>query len=351
MMLTKRVTLSVICILAILALGGNLTENMLNPFEEYTVPFDDWSQMSVDWLTQNFRPFFQLIRLPIALTLDEVEAFLKFVPPLVFLFSLFLIAWQVAGFRLAAFSVLAMTLIGLIGAWEPAMTTIALVVTALLFCILIGLPLGIWAARSNRFEATIRPVLDIMQTMPAFVYLVPIVMLIGIGKVPGTAVTIIFAIPPIIRLTNLAIRQVSDSVVEAAHAFGSSPRQILFEVQIPLGLHTIMAGVNQTLMLALAMSTLASMIAVDGLGMLVLRGIGRLDVGLAAVGGIGIVLLAMTLDRLTQAVGAAQKRTIRWNQRGPIGLVLPSIHFFYKHTSSVFRGVATTVSKSMSEGS
>jgi ABC-type proline/glycine betaine transport system permease subunit len=313
---------------------------MLNPFEKYTVPFDDWSQASVDWLTQNFRPFFQLIRLPIAFTLDGVEAFLKSVPPLVFLICLFLIAWQVASFKIATFSVLSMTFIGFIGAWEPTMTTIALIVTAVLFCIFIGLPLGILAARNDRFEATIRPVLDVMQTMPAFVYLVPIVMLIGIGKVPGAAVTIIFALPPVIRLTNLAIRQVSKSIVEAASAFGSSPLQILFEVQIPLGLHTIMAGVNQTLMLALAMSTLASMIAVEGLGMLVLRGIGRLDVGLAAVGGIGIVLLAMTLDRMTQAFGAAVKQNVRWTQRGPIGLILPLVRFFYKHASRVFRSAA-----------
>ncbi|KMQ81785.1 glycine betaine transporter membrane protein, partial [Lasius niger] len=178
-----------------------------------------------------------------------------------------------------------------------------LVLTALFFCILIGLPLGIWLARSKHAAKVIRPLLDAMQTTPAFVYLVPIVMLFGIGNVPGVVVTIIFALPPIVRLTILGIKQVPEDLIEAAESFGASPRQLLFKVQLPLAMPTIMAGVNQTLMLALSMVVIASMIAVGGLGQMVLRGIGRLDMGLAAIGGVGIVILAIILDRLTQSLG------------------------------------------------
>jgi glycine betaine/proline transport system permease protein len=166
-------------------------------------------------------------------------------------------------------------------------------------------------------------VLDAMQTTPAFVYLVPIVMLFGIGNVPGVVVTIIFALPPLIRLTNLGIRQVPADLVEAARAFGASPHQLLFKVQLPLAMPTIMAGVNQTLMLALSMVVIASMIAVGGLGQMVLRGIGRLDMGLATVGGVGIVLLAIILDRITQSMGQEQRtREARhWYDTGPVGAI------------------------------
>ncbi|MDR2224660.1 MAG: ABC transporter permease subunit, partial [Providencia sp.] len=196
--------------------------------------------------------------------------------------------------------------------------------TSLLFCIVIGLPLGIWLARSERAAKIIRPLLDAMQTTPAFVYLVPIVMLFGIGNVPGVVVTIIFALPPIIRLTILGIKQVPADLIEAAESFGASPRQMLFKVQLPLAMPTIMAGVNQTLMLALSMVVIASMIAVGGLGQMVLRGIGRLDMGLASVGGVGIVILAIILDRFTQSLGqdTRGKTPVRWYQKGPIGLVM-----------------------------
>jgi glycine betaine/proline transport system permease protein len=164
-------------------------------------------------------------------------------------------------------------------------------------------PLGIAAARSDRFAGGLRPVLDIMQTIPPFVYLVPIVMLFGVGMTPGIIATIIFALPPIIRLTNLGIRSVPGDLVEAAYAFGSTPRQVLWEVQLPLALKTIMAGLNQTLMLALSMAVIAALIGAGGLGLTVYTGLGRLDVGAAAEGGIGIVLIAIILDRITQALG------------------------------------------------
>ncbi len=183
--------------------------------------------------------------------------------------------------------------------------------------------MGIWLARSNTAAKFVRPILDAMQTTPAFVYLVPIVMLFGIGNVPGVVVTIIFALPPVVRLTILGIQQVPEELIEAGHSFGASKKQMLYRIQLPLALPTIMAGVNQTLMLSLSMVVIASMIAVGGLGQMVLRGIGRLDMGLAAVGGLGIVILAILLDRITQVLGANAGNTkLRWYQMGPVSLVL-----------------------------
>lgn len=285
------------------------------------IPLGEWISSLVDWVVTNFRWFFQLIRVPISQVLNGIEAFFQWLPPILFLVILGLLAWQFAGKAIALFSIIAMTLVGLIGAWSETMTTLSLVVTAVVLCVLVGLPLGIAAARSDRTEATIRPVLDAMQTLPAFVYLVPVVMLFGTGKVPGVIVTFIFAVPPLIRLTNIGIRQVSAETIEAATSFGSTPRQMLWEVQIPLAMPTILAGVNQAIMLALSMVVIASLIAVEGLGQMVNRGIGRLDVGLAAVGGIGIVLMAIVLDRLTQAVGKPPKDGLTWQDRGPIGAI------------------------------
>lgn len=279
----------------------------LHPFQDAVIPLDVWVDHGLDWLVSNFRPFFQMIRAPIDATLSGVDGVLMNTPDLVIIAVLTLLALKVSGRALAIGTLVSMILIGAIGAWSEAMITLSLVLTSVLFCVVIGLPIGIWLSRSDRALNIIRPVLDAMQTTPAFVYLVPIVMLFGIGNVPGVVVTIIFALPPLIRLTNLGIRQVPEDLVEAARAFGASPHQLLFKVQLPLAMPTIMAGINQTLMLALSMVVIASMIAVGGLGQMVLRGIGRLDMGLAAIGGLGIVLLAIVLDRLTQSMGASQR--------------------------------------------
>lgn len=285
------------------------------------IPLGAWIEGIVNWVVTEFRWVFQLIRVPISQLLNGIEDFLQWLPPFIFLAVLVLIAWQFGGRRLAILSLTAMILVGLIGAWEESMTTLSLVITAVVLCIAVGIPLGIASARSNRVENTIRPVLDAMQTLPAFVYLVPVVMLFGTGKVPGVIVTFVFAVPPLIRLTNIGIRQVSREAVEASQAFGSTPWQMLWEVQIPLAMPTILAGVNQAIMLALSMVVIASLIAVEGLGQMVNRGIGRLDVGLAAVGGIGIVLMAIVLDRLTQAIGNPPKDGLTWRDRGPIGFI------------------------------
>ncbi|MEL6787704.1 MAG: proline/glycine betaine ABC transporter permease [Cyanobacteria bacterium J06607_15] len=280
----------------------SLIDNVLNPFQLYTVPLDDWINELINFIVDRFRPFFQTVSLPIRWVLQNIEGSLTAVPPLVFIIIIALLAWKLTGKKIAIYSIICLTLIGFVGVWEQAIVSFSLVITAVGFCLVLGIPVGIICARSDRTERTIRPLLDIMQTLPSFVYLVPVVMLFGIGEVPGTIATIIFAIPPLIRLTNLGIRQVSRETIEAAIAFGSTPWQLLWEVQIPLAMPSILAGVNQAILMALSMSVITSMIAVPGLGQMVLQGVGRLDVGLAAVGGLGIVLLAIMLDRLTQGI-------------------------------------------------
>jgi glycine betaine/proline transport system permease protein len=280
------------------------------------MPLDDWVEAVVkDWLVPNFRGIFQAIQWPVNKVLMGLESFLLAIPFPVFFVVAVLIAWRVAGRGVAIFTALSLLFIDVIAVWGETMTTLAMILTALVFCTAVGVPLGIVAARSDRFAAGLRPVLDIMQTIPPFVYLVPIVMLFGVGIVPGTIATIIFALPPVIRLTNLGIRQVQEELVEAAYAFGSTPRQVLFEIQIPLALRTIMAGLNQTLMLSLSMAVIAALIGAGGLGLTVYTAIGRLDVGLAFLGGVGIVLLAIILDRITQALGTpdvgARRRSLR----------------------------------------
>ncbi|ATA22780.1 proline/betaine ABC transporter permease ProW [Brenneria goodwinii] len=297
--------------------------SLLDPFKDTLIPLDHWVTHGIDWMVLHFRPLFQGIRVPVDFILSTFQQLLLGMPAPIAILIFSLIAWQVSSFGMGVAALISLVIIGAIGAWSQAMVTLALVLTALFFCLLIGLPIGIWLARSERAAKIIRPLLDAMQTTPAFVYLVPIVMLFGIGNVPGVVVTIIFALPPIIRLTILGIRQVPADLIEAAESFGASPRQMLFKVQLPLAMPTIMAGVNQTLMLALSMVVIASMIAVGGLGQMVLRGIGRLDMGLAAVGGVGIVILAIILDRLTQSLGRDRrsKGNKSWYTTGPIGLV------------------------------
>ena len=294
-----------------------------DPFQTEWFDIQGGVETGIDWVVENFRLFFQLVKQPVDLALTVFDTALLSIHPLVMVLLFGLLAWQLSSLRLGIAAMLGMIAMGAIGAWEQAMTTLSLVITSVLFCMALGIPTGIWMAKSDRVAGVVRPILDAMQTTPAFVYLVPIVMLFGIGNVPGVIVTIIFAVAPVIRLTNLGIRQVPGDLVEASRSFGASPRQLLFKVQLPLAMPTIMAGVNQTLMLALSMVVIASMIAVPGLGLMVLRGIGRLDIGLATVGGIGIVILAIILDRMTQALGKdARERGVRhWYESGPAGLI------------------------------
>jgi glycine betaine/proline transport system permease protein len=277
---------------------------MAAPSDLFTIPLDSWVSYAIkDVLVPALRPVFNVIKWPIDQVLNGLEGFLQAMPFLVVLVAFTIIAWRTAGRGVMIFTFLGLIFLDFIQVWDETMTTLAMIVTAVVFCAIVGVPLGILASRSDRFANGIRPVLDIMQTIPPFVYLVPIVMLFGVGMVPGVIATIVFALPPIIRLTNLGIRQVQASLVEAAYAFGATPKQVLWDVQVPLALRTIMAGLNQTLMLALSMAVIAALIGAGGLGLIVYTGLGRLDVGAATEGGVGIVLIAIMLDRITQALG------------------------------------------------
>lgn len=309
----------------------------LNPFSSVDLNIGERADGIKQWAISN-RDTIQPIKQFLEAIIVRVEAALQAVPPIVMLVLLVLIAWQAAGRKVAGVVFVCLVILGLLSpeAWGLAMTTLAIVTASVIVCALIGLPLGILAGKNDTFEAVIRPVLDTMQTIPAFVYLVPVVMLIGIGNVSGVVVTIIFALPPLVRLTSLGIRSVNQSVVEAARAFGASPRQILFKVELPLATPTILAGLNQTIMLSLSMVVIASMIAVKGLGNEVLRAMGRLDAGKAIVGGLGIVMLAIVLDRITQGLGrSGRERGHRhWWETGPVGLV-----------TGLFRGAQKTQEK------
>jgi glycine betaine/proline transport system permease protein len=271
-------------------------------FAAYPLPLDDWIQATIDWMILHLRPLFLTIRWPVARTLDGLEALFQGLPVWLFLAILCLAAWRLAGRGVALFTLASFLLIGFLGLWKVAMTTFAMVTTSVLFCAVIGLPLGMLASRNDRFSATLRPLLDAMQTTPTFVYLVPIVMLFGIGNVPAVMATIIVALPPMVRLTNLGIRQVRSELVEAGYAFGCNSWQLLREVQLPMAMPTIMAGLNQSLMLSLSMVVIAALIGAGGLGLTVYQGINRLNVGLAGIAGLAIVLVAISLDRITQGL-------------------------------------------------
>lgn len=302
--------------------------NIYDIFDTEWVPVGAWVEAALNWMVDNFRFIFQAIKVPFEIVLDGLETGLAEAPDLLILAIIILVAWQAGGRRVALISGASMLAIGLMGAWEESMVTLAIVLTCVIFCSLVGIPLGILSARTERFWMILRPFLDLMQTIPSFVYLVPVVMLFSIGNVSGVIVTFIYALPPVVRLTNLGIRQVRGDMVEAARAFGASRRQTLYKIEIPLALPTIMAGVNQTIMMALSMVVVASMISVTGLGQMVLRGIGRLDMGLATVGGLGIVFLAIVIDRVSQSLGTSSRERghRKWYETGPVGLVRSMFH-------------------------
>ena len=272
-------------------------------FDEQLIPLDGWIQTFVDWLVVNYRDFFQIIKVPVEISLRGLEWLFFTVPPGLIIVVFAVIAWRYAGKRIMVFTVLTFLLIGYLGLWDDTMTTLAMVICSVAFCAVVGIPLGVLSGRSDRFEMWMRPFLDAMQTTPAFVYLIPVVMLFSIGTVSGILATIVFALPPIIRLTSLGIRQVHPELIEAALAFGATSKQVLFKVQFPLALPSIMAGLNQTLMMALSMVVIAALIGAGGLGNPVVQGLNTLEIGLATIGGLSIVLLAMVLDRITQGFG------------------------------------------------
>jgi glycine betaine/proline transport system permease protein len=273
------------------------------------IPLAEWTESWVDWITDNFEWFFEPLDSVIDLVVGSLESVLLAPPALVMVAILGVIALLLAGWRVGLFTVLGLVFIISLGLWEAAMQTLALVLAATVVALVIGIPIGIIAAKSEAIEAVIRPVLDVAQTMPAFVYLVPIVVLLGIGAGPALIATVIFAMPPAVRLTLLGIQQVPKDTVEAAHAFGATPWQTLFKVELPLSLKTIMAGVNQVIMLSLSMVVIAGLAGAGGLGEPVVAGLSQLDVGVSFVGGVGIVVIAIMLDRITRALARRDRES------------------------------------------
>lgn len=260
-------------------------------------------EVAIDWLKDNLGPFFDLIKLINETLINGLENLLLFIPSILLILIFTATAWKLSGKKVAIFTFLGLLFIDSIELWPQTMGTLSLISVSALISLLIGVPLGIWASRHNKVDKVLRPILDFMQTMPAFVYLIPAVLFFGMGKVPGAIATIIFSMPPAVRLTNLGIRQVPEDVIEASKSFGSTKNQMLFKVQLPIALPTILAGINQTIMLSLSMVVISAMIGAGGLGREVLSGIQQMEVGVGFESGFAVVILAMILDRITQSLG------------------------------------------------
>jgi glycine betaine/proline transport system permease protein len=257
----------------------------------------------VEWLTINFEWFFDAITMVLEGFVDGMVDLLLLIPALLLIAGIGFLAWKVSKWRLATFSVIGFLLIYNLGYWEEMIETLALVLTAVFISIIIGIPLGIWASQNKMVKQIVTPILDFMQTMPAFVYLIPAIFFFNIGVVPGVVASVIFSMPPTIRLTVLGIQQVPEDIIEASEAFGSTTRQRLLKVQLPLAMPTIMAGINQSIMLALSMVVIASMVGAPGLGTEVYRAVTQIKTGIGFEAGLSIVIIAIVLDRITQNIG------------------------------------------------
>ncbi|RNF39814.1 ABC transporter permease [Planococcus salinus] len=275
--------------------------NFMENIEE--LPLASWVSDFTGWISDSFAFLFDPIKNQFGDGLEDFADMLAAVPPVIVILIVAVLAFFLSGkrFGLAAFSIVGLLLVWNQGLWEELMLSFSLVLVASLLSVIIGVPIGILMSKSKTAESIITPVLDFMQTMPAFVYLIPAVAFFSIGMVPGIFASLIFATPPTVRFTNLGIRQVSEELVEAAEAFGSTGAQKLFKVELPMAKTTIMAGINQTVMLALSMVVIASMIGAPGLGREVLSSLQRADVGTGFVAGLGIVILAIIIDRFTQS--------------------------------------------------
>lgn len=257
----------------------------------------------VDWMQVNLKPLWSFIKLIIESLVDVTYAGLAFIPAFVLIAFVAFIAFKFVSNRMAVMTVLGLGLIYLMGYWDKTMITLSMVLISTIIALLIGVPTGIWSARNENVNQVVRPILDFMQTMPAYVYLIPAVLFFNLGTVPGVISTIIFSMPPAVRLTNLGIRQVPKEVIEAALSFGCTQKQLLYKVQLPLAMPTILAGLNQTIMLALSMVVISAMIGAKGLGLEVYNGITQLNIGKGFESGLAIVILAMILDRITHSLG------------------------------------------------
>lgn len=264
------------------------------------IDIGQYVETAINWLTEHGKPLFDVIKNVGNSSIMGLEWVLVNTPFYAIILLFTLLAWWKAGKGTAIMTVTGLALIFLMGFWRETMETLSLIFVSTLTALVLSVPLGIWAAKNKFAAKIIRPMLDLMQTMPAFVYLIPAVLFFSIGKVPGAFATIIFAMPPAVRLTTLGIEAVPKDIVEAARAFGATNRQILFKVELPLATQTILAGVNQTILLSLSMVVIAGMIAAGGLGEKVLEGINNLDIGLGFESGLSVVILAIILDRITQ---------------------------------------------------
>ncbi len=267
------------------------------------LPIAKWVNSAISWIIGNFGGAFDVLNSVIEGSVNGLSFVLTAPPALLMIAILAVIAFFLSGWRITVFAVIGLLLVISLGLWSLTMTTLSLILVATTVCLVIGIPIGIVAAKSRRLEEITLPILDLMQTMPAFVYLVPFVFLLGLGAGPALIATVIFATPPAVRLTMLGIQQVPKETVEAAHAFGATFWQTLFKVELPLSLSAIRAGVNQVIMLALSMVVIAGLVGFEGLGNPVVTGLQQLNVGLSFVGGIGIVVLAIILDRVTRGIG------------------------------------------------
>ena len=261
----------------------------------------------VDWMKTNLNFIFDAIKEAVTWVLVRFEDFLLWLPWPAFIAGVALLAWRAAGLGMALFSGAALALLATFGLWDSIMETVALMTICVTLSILVAVPLGIWASQSDRLDRVLRPVLDAMQTMPSFVYLVPAIAFFRLGDVPAVLATLIYAVPPAVRLTNLGIRQLPAETLEAAESFGATPLELLVKVKIPLAIPTIMAGINQTTLMALAMVVIAALVGAGGLGLDVFRALGRQETGNAFLAGLGIVILAIIFDRITQAFASRQQ--------------------------------------------
>ena len=269
----------------------------------YRIPLGDWVEVGLDWLTTTLDGFFVLIRSIFVGAYDGLDWVLTAPPYWAVIVVFAAIAWWASGWKLGVGTAVSFAVIVGVNQWSNAMDTLALVVISTVVAVAISVPLGIWAASSRRASSIIRPILDFMQTMPAMVYLIPALVMFRVGVVPGIIATIIFAMAPGVRFTELGIRGVDKEVVEAGHAFGSSPSRILRQIQLPLARPTIMAGINQVIMLSLSMVVIAGMVGAGGLGGDIVAALSRIDAGLGFEAGIAVVILAIFLDRVTASFG------------------------------------------------
>lgn len=275
------------------------------------IPIGKFIEKIIVFLLENFQPIFTDISNVVEGFMVWAEARLLFLPPLIFIILLSGIAWLLANIKVSIFTVLSLLLVFSMGIWVPFIQTFVLVLISALFTLAMGIPLGILISKYKRLDRIVTPILDFMQTMPPFVYLIPAVMFFGIGQVPGVISTVVFAMPPAIRLTKLGLNQVPHELEEVGHSFGLNSIEMLVKIKLPMALPSIMAGINQSIMLSLSMVVIASMIGAEGLGSKVLNGIQRMEIGIGFEAGLGVVILAIILDRITSSFNLKGREEVK----------------------------------------